>query len=310
MTKLTLISRHTPLAIKAHSIPVPAQSDIRVICATDLWGPSDHALEKALWLAETTHAKLMLLHVVEGETPLRLTGKRADHARNALQWRVRRWPHFKPRPAISVRVGKPHQLISRVAREWRADLVVLGASRPRWMDRFVPTTAERVATEADCAVLVVERSAPAAYSHATIVAESCCQAAALEHATDKLQILKQGVTPRKLHWAAARKPSRTSDVERWFDRDTWQRPSLARSHTQSQARSQVRSQSKAPRGLIILAADRWPALTGLLGRNAVSRLARSTVTDLLVWPHRKVLEELRFPGPDHECLDRRAGLGV
>lgn len=301
MTKLTLISEHASLATRMHLDPAPGNPAFRVICATDLWGPTDHALEKALWLAGATHAKLMLLHVVEGETPLRLTGKRAGHARNALEWRVRRWPQFKPRPAISVRVGKPHQIISRVAREWRADLVVLGASRPRMMKRFAATTAERVATQANCAVLVVKRSSSAAYSHATIVAGSCCQAAALEHATDKLQILKRGTTPAKLDWAAAGSKSLAAN------------PGDALGDSLRRAADQpvpATPETQEPSDLIIVAADRWPALTGLFGGNAVSRLSKNTASDVLVWSHRKMLAALRLFGPDHECLDRWASQSV
>jgi nucleotide-binding universal stress UspA family protein len=155
MTKLSLISKVKPVALKAHISPGASTTTSRIMCATDLWGESDHALQKALWLAEERAAELLLLHVVDGETPLRITGKRAEHARGALQWRLRGWPKFNPRPAVSVRIGDPHRTISRVARQWRADLVVMGSSRPRPMDRFLPTTAERVAAEARCAVLVV-----------------------------------------------------------------------------------------------------------------------------------------------------------
>ncbi|WP_161811984.1 universal stress protein [Steroidobacter agaridevorans] len=160
MTKLSLISKAKPVAIKAHVSAAPGSTPVRVMCATDLWGESEHALQKALWLAKETDVELLLLHVVDAETPPRLTGRMAEHARRALQWRVRRWPELKPRPAISVRIGDPHRTISRIARQWRADLVIMGSARPRPMDRFLATTAERVATEARCAVLVVNDSKP------------------------------------------------------------------------------------------------------------------------------------------------------
>lgn len=200
MTKLSLISKAKPVAIKAHISAVPGPTPSRVMCATDLWGESDHALHKALWLAETTGAELLLLHVVDGETPLRLTGRMAEHARGALQWHVRRWPEFKPRPAVCVRIGDPHRTISRIARQWRADLVVMGSARPRLMDRFLPTTAERVAAATRCAVLLVNDSNP----------EADC---------------------------------------------------------------------------VVVAADRWPALSGLFRLSAASLLARSRTTNVLITPH-------------------------
>lgn len=215
MTNVSYISKRQPVAFKVHVSPAADDADLRVLCATDLWGPSDHALQKALWLAETTNAELMLLHVVDGELPLRLTGRRADHARNALEWSVRRWPHFKPRPAISVRVGNPHRTISRVAREWRADLVVMGSSRPRFMDRFVATTAERVAAAANCAALVVNRDSAEPYSNAQVVATDCCQSAELEHTAATLQLMEAGAKPRKLHSVTATPDLYIVEADRW-----------------------------------------------------------------------------------------------
>ena len=252
MTKLSLISKQQPLAIKAHVGSVLESTGFRIMCATDLWGASDHALQKALWLAEAMHAELLLLHVVDGETPLRISGKRAEHARGALQWRVRRWPDFKPRPAISVRIGNPHRTISRVAQEWRADLIVLGSSRPRRMDRFLATTAERTAAEARCAVLVVNGSKPEAYRHVTIVAPSSGQAAALEQVMSRLDVLH---TSRHLD---VRIGSRTASLPRQPD-------------------------------CVIVPADRWPALSSLFRRSrAASLLAQSRTVDVLIVPHRSV----------------------
>jgi len=249
MTKLSLISKAKPVAIKAHV--TPDYTPARVLCATDLWGESDHALKKSLWLAEATDADLLLLHVVDGETPLRMTGRRVEHARGALQWRVRRWPEFKSRPAISVRIGDPHRTISRVAQQWRADLVVMGSTRPRLMDRFVPTTAERVAAEARCAVLVANDSEPAAYRHATIVAESCCQAAALERISQNLPIMH----------------------------------SSQRVHTS--IHGVTASALRESPDCVIVEADRWPAINGLFRPSAASILARVGTTDVLIAPPRR-----------------------
>lgn len=249
MSKLSLISKTTPVTVRAHVSP--DSTPPRILCATDLWGESDHALLKSLWLAEATDAELLLLHVVDGETPLRMTGRRAEHARRALQWRVRRWPELKPRPAISVRIGDPHRTISRVARQWRADLVVMGSTRPSLMDRFIPTTAERVAAEARRAVLVVNDSRPEAYRHATIIAKSCCQAAALEQISLQLPIMHSS---RRL---AESLRAGTAPVLR------------------------------EPSDCVVVAADRWPGLTGVFRLSAASILARSRTTDVLIAPPRR-----------------------
>nr|WP_298726818.1 universal stress protein [uncultured Steroidobacter sp.] len=252
MTRLSLISRQQPLAIKAHVGPALGSTGFRLMCATDLWGESDHALQKALWLAEEMDAELLLLHVVDGETPLRISGRRAEHARGALEWHVRRWPDFKPRPAISVRIGNPHRTISRVAREWCADLIVLGSSRPRLMDRLLATTAERTAADARCSVLVVNDSKPEAYRHVTVVAPSCWQAVALEQAMSRLEVL------------------------------------LASPHMDVSIGAPNASLLTQPPDCVIVAADRWPALTGLFRRSRASMLAQSRAMDVLIVPHRSV----------------------
>lgn len=264
MTTLSLVSKQQPIAIKAHVSALSAPS-FRVMCAADLWGESDHALQKSLWLAERTDAELLLLHVVDGETPLRITGRRAEHARGALEWRVRRWPKFKSRPAISVRVGNPHRTIGRVARQWRADLIILGPSRSRAMQRFLATTPERVAAEARCAVLVVNGSRPDGYRNATVLATSCCQATALEHAVSRFQIL----------------PS----------------PHRVDASIGVAAEALLRE----PPDCVIVAAERWPALTSLFRRSPASILARSGTTDLLIAPRRSALPGSRIQCQSHLC---------
>lgn len=292
MTNLRVISNHKLRALEAYISPALDSTSLRVMCATDLWGQSDHALQKALWLAETTDVELQLLHVVDGEMPMRLTGRRADHARSALEWRLRRWPHVKPRPAISVRVGNPHRTISRVAREWRADFVVLGSSRRGTTNRFVATTAERVASEAQCAVLIINRDPSQAYADAAIVATSCCRAAALEDTVVKFQILKRGSRPQKLFLVNSSNGSRTSTVpER--DRD---HSRCRRIRMNASASDVTQAVLRAPLDLVVLESDRWPTLAGLLRRSVTRNLARSTAADLLITPRRKVLS-----GPSVRC---------
>jgi nucleotide-binding universal stress UspA family protein len=252
MTNLSLLSKQRLLALKAHVGAEFVPAAFRLMCATDLWGESDQALRKALWIAEAADAELLLLHVVDGETPLRLTGRRAEHARGALEWRIRRWPTFKPRPAISVRVGNPHRTISRVAREWRADLIVLGPSRPRAMDRFLATTAERVAADARRAVLLVNGGGTAPYRDVTTVATSCCQAAELEQAVDKFQSF------------------------------------LPRQQIKANIGEAAETMLSSSADCVVVQADRWPALSGLFQRNAARLLARSKTTDLLLAPRTSV----------------------
>jgi hypothetical protein len=191
-----------------------------------------------------------MLHVVDGELPLRIAGRRADLARSALAWRLRDVPAVRLRPELSVRVGNPQQTIIRVARDWRADLVVLGALHPRIADRWFGTTAERVATRPS-AVLVVNRGEPAPYANAGVIARSCCEASALEDALDRLQILKAGAAVHKTY------------------------PRTPRA---------AEALLTAPPGVIAVEVDRWPGVSGVLRRGVSGMLARSDASDVLITP--------------------------
>ena len=227
----------------------------------DLWARSDRALQKALWLSELTDAQLLLLHVVDGELPLRIAGRKADLARGALEWRLRDTA-FSQRPAISVRVGNPQQTIIRVARDWRADMVVLGAASARVFDRIRGTTAERLASEARCPALVVNRGEPATYSGAGVIAASCCQAFALENELDRLQVLR-GSAPVEIIY-----PSRSRRI--------WRAP----------ARKAAEALLAAPPEVVVVEVDRWPGVSELLGRGMSGMVARSEATDVLIAPRR------------------------
>jgi len=261
MNSLSLVSRHSPVAIKVHAPAALGNGSFRVMCATDLWARSDGALQKALWLAEVSDAELLLLHVVDGELPLRIAGRKADLARGALEWRVRQKSGFRLRPAVSVRVGNPRQTIVRVARDWRADLVVLGGMSARLGDRLFGTTAERVADEGRCAALVVNAGEAGAYSSAGVIAASCCKAAALENAVDKLQILRGGASVTKVYPVHS-------------PRKIWKTP----------VRRAAAEMLGAPPDVVISEVDRWPGVAELLGRGMSGMVARSGRSDVLIAP--------------------------
>ena len=261
MNGLSLVTRHKPVAVKVHAPSLLGGTRFRVMCATDLWARSDAALQKALWLAEVMDAQLMLLHVVDGELPLRIAGRKVDFARSAIEWRLRGKSPFSVRPAISVRIGNPQRTIIRVARDWRADLVVLGASSARVADRLLGTTAERIATEARCAALIVNRGEARAYSSAGLIAISCCKTAALESAVDRLQILKGGAPVRRVYPLGSRKRLWTSPV-----------------------RKGAEELLRAPPELVVSEVDRWPGVSELLRRGMSGKVARTECSDVLITP--------------------------
>jgi nucleotide-binding universal stress UspA family protein len=268
MNSLTLLSKHSPVALKVHPQTSLGTARFRVMCATDLWARSDRALQQALWLAEVTDAQLLLLHVVDGELPLRIAGRKADLARSALEWRLREASAFRLRPEVSVRVGNPQQTILRVARDWRADLVVLGAETVRVADRFFGTTAERLAVEARCAALVVNRGEPGAYSGAGLIGASCCRAFALENALDRLQVLRGGAPVQEVYPIDSR-------------RRIWRSP----------IRKLAEALLSAPPPVVVVEVDRWPGISELFQRGVSGMVARSRATDALIVPHQSGLSE-------------------
>jgi len=261
MHSLSLVSKQGPVAFKVHA-DSSLGTHLRLMCATDLWARSDRALQKALWLAEVTDAQLLLLHVVDGELPLRIVGRKADLARSALEWRLRDTA-FKFQPAVSVRVGNPQQTIIRIARDWRADLVVLGAARVRVSDRIRGTTAERLAGEVRCAALVVNRDEPGAYSRAGVVAASCCQAFALENDLDRLHVLRSGAPVQTIYPAHSR-------------RRIWRSP----------ARRAAEALLATPPEVVVTEVDRWPGVSELFRCGVSGLFARSGSADVLIAPRR------------------------
>ncbi|HEY6640499.1 universal stress protein [Povalibacter sp.] len=268
MTHLSLMSKGAPVRLKLHVGSTLGDPGLRILCATDLWGQSDHCLQKALWLAEAADAELMLLHVVDSETPLRIAGRRADTAHDALERRVR----GTNRPtAISVRLGDPPRTISRVAREWRADLVILGSARPRLMDRFRASTAERVAIEADCTVLVVNRHNPEPYADTTVIAKSCSRATAIENLIRSLPLLDRDTTVHRICSAAPPQRTRGTGVA---------------ACTAAACMHHIKDSLASRTGLVVAMVSPWPTLFRLLGRNLADAVARRATTDVLIWPHR------------------------
>ena len=263
MSSLSLISKQEPVAVRLHADSSLGNAHFRVLCATDLWARSDRALQKALWLSEVTDAQLLLLHVVDGELPLRIAGRKADLARSALEWRLRDTSVSKLRPAVSVRVGNPQQTIIKVARDWRADMVVLGSASARVFDRIRGTTAERLANEARCAALVVNRGGPGTYSGGGVIAGSCCQAFALENELDRLQVLRGGAPVKAIYPSDSRSRIRSAPV-----------------------RAAAKALLAAPPEVVAVEVDRWPGVSDLFGRGVSGMIARSAVADVLVAPRR------------------------
>ena len=91
---------------------------------------------------------------------------------------------------ISVRLGKPHHAIASVAKEWDADLVILGAYRKHSGDQFLGTTAERLVRAAIRPVLIVNGEARTPYESVLLASDLSDEFAQVAHMTQDLGLLE------------------------------------------------------------------------------------------------------------------------
>jgi nucleotide-binding universal stress UspA family protein len=145
-------------------------SRLRILCATDLSSRSDAAIQRAMNLARTLDGKLLLLHVVDDAAPIRVVGRTAAHALDALRWHAKRCGAAQVRPELSVRIGRPIDIVANVARRWRADAIVIGSHRRRRIEQVRSSTAERIARAAHRPVLVVNTNSTEDYAGVVFVA--------------------------------------------------------------------------------------------------------------------------------------------
>jgi nucleotide-binding universal stress UspA family protein len=162
----------------------------RVLCATDLLARSDRAVSRADAIARGLGAQLLLLHVVDATVPAVDTHRRAARARSILNAHARRLARSGNGAQVSVRSGRPHQVIADVAIKWDADLIVLGPYRRRFGDSFRGTTAERVIRIADRPVLVVNRDSADPYEHVLLAADLSRMSIGIAHVTKELGLLE------------------------------------------------------------------------------------------------------------------------
>lgn len=150
-----------------HEAPQYAPPKMRILCATDLSSRSEAAVTRALRLAHALKADCMLLHVVSDDVALRLAGRRAERAHNALHWQARHLASLRVEPKVSVRVGDPYRTIARAASEWGAHLIVMGRQRKRSLQSARRTSAEWVSHRVGRPVLIVNSTAEREYSSVT-----------------------------------------------------------------------------------------------------------------------------------------------
>ncbi len=146
----------------------------RILCPVDFSDYSRDTLGEALFLARRLQAELSVLHVINRRIfeELERMGGRLQSFRETLEAAMASareerenklaelveelgGPGLVPRRLV--RVGVPYETILETARDWRADLIVMGARGRGSLARQLRfgTSAEKVFRRAACRVLFV-----------------------------------------------------------------------------------------------------------------------------------------------------------
>jgi universal stress protein A len=138
----------------------------RILCPTDFSASAEKAVEYAVFLASSHNAELQLLHVVDhlhgfdnylilSMTPDEISERMEEHTNENLSEVVNQ---IKETVKIqkAVRHGKASVQIVEMAKEMKADLVVMGThGRTGLSHVIIGSVAEAVIRHAHCPVLVV-----------------------------------------------------------------------------------------------------------------------------------------------------------
>jgi len=137
-----------------------------ILCATDFSACANGALDLAVRTAKLTGAKVRLVHVYENPGQLLPMGGYVGPAADAFG-QLRQQVNDKLSDVAAARSdegvaietelveGVPHRTIIELAKQWKADLIVLGTHGRTGLDRALTgSVAERVVRLAPCPVLV------------------------------------------------------------------------------------------------------------------------------------------------------------
>jgi universal stress protein A len=140
----------------------------RILCAVDFSRESLEAFRVAIETARLHSASLHIFHVIEAQPVLsewlpingmsEVTTKIVEKASATMEALIASVQSSLDGLSFTTEVtsGRAFVEIVNRAREWNADLIVLGAKGAALLEKIVVgSTAERVLKEADCSVLVV-----------------------------------------------------------------------------------------------------------------------------------------------------------
>jgi universal stress protein A len=139
----------------------------RMLVATDLSPASTAAIRKAIVIARANGASLLLAHayqppslILEGYVPPQAVEMWDDSLREGVRKKMQ--PYLDEAENAGVRAeavilsGSPQEAITEAAREWHADLVIVGTHGRTGVPRFfLGSVAARVVSSAPCPVMTV-----------------------------------------------------------------------------------------------------------------------------------------------------------
>jgi nucleotide-binding universal stress UspA family protein len=163
---------------------------LRIVVATDLQPRSDLALRRAIALANDVGARLTVVHAVPkmASKSKERTRKNSAFAQVLSAVDEAAVGRRSELVEIDVRVGKPLEAISAVARDINADLIVIAAPQARRLDSIVGTSAERLIRATQRPVLVVRRESHDVYRTAAVATDLAAGSVSLLHTAARFGI--------------------------------------------------------------------------------------------------------------------------
>ncbi|CAE6926796.1 Universal stress protein A homolog 1 [Pseudomonas marincola] len=135
-----------------------------IMVAVDLTEECDPVMKRAVALADGTHAKLSVVHVVEpmamafgGDVPMDLSmlqQQQFDQARERLDAFSTKYPQLLAEQR-HLTYGQPRQEIHKLAEEQGCDLIIVGSHGRHGLALLLGSTANDVLHGAPCDVLAV-----------------------------------------------------------------------------------------------------------------------------------------------------------
>lgn len=151
-----------------------------ILIAHDLTPQADVALRRAAQLANQHHARLTLLHVIEGQQP---TSELINLRSDAEQVLARLVSSNHCQAEVRFEQGKPNEIILGLLNNEDVDLLVLGAHHKNKPELFSGTNLDRLARLSTVSVLLAVNADNTPYQQAMVAIDfSLCACNALQHA--------------------------------------------------------------------------------------------------------------------------------